>query len=164
MFKIEEKTIHCSRGDAGTINFRLPMVDTKNFIKYVDNNSPANIYWYDYFSKKLYDSNYEESDIDISTLTMVLYEFQVGDIIKFNVYEKRGYDKEPLLTKIIIVETVSDNVDIPLTESDTTFGELINKPTIFWWDISLNEDMTVIGYDEDAAKEFILYPAKGAEE
>lgn len=164
MFKVKNSTIHCSRGDSGTITLRIPITDANDYIKYKDNSTPANEYWYDSVKKKLYDSNYEESSVSLDTLTMVLYEFQVGDIIKLNIYERNGYDKEPLKTKSVTVATAGTSVDISLTEEDTTFSAVVNKPTTYWYDITLNDDQTVVCYNEDGAKEFIVYPAKGDEE
>lgn len=159
MFKIKNSTIHCSRGDGGTVQLKIPIVDANNYIKYKD--ASEKIYWYNTKSKTLYDSNYEKAEVSVDTLSMVLYEFQVGDKVTFNIYEKKGYDKEPLMKKEVIVSKVTDCVDIPLMKEDTTFGEPINKPTTFWYDITLNENMTVVCYNEDGEKEFIEYPAKG---
>lgn len=164
MFKIKGSTIHCSRGDSGTISLKVPYTDVNNYIKYQDSEATPNIYWYDTKNNILYDSNYEESSVSIDTLTMVLYEFQVDDKITFNIYQKGGYDKEPVLSKDIIVETSGDNVDIPLTEEEMTFGKISNKAVTYWYDITLNEDNTVVCYNENGAKEFIQYPAKGDEE
>ena len=165
MFKIKSSTIHCSRGDGGTIALKIPITDVNNYVKYVDNSTPANVYWYDTKKKKLYDSDYEEeTEVTIATLTMVVYQFAVGDVIKINIYEKNGYNKTPLKTKSVTVTTAANSVDIPLSEEDTTFGDISNKPITYWYDITLNDDITVVCYDEDGAKEFILYPAKGDEE
>lgn len=122
MFKINNGTIHCSRGDAGTITLRIP------------NKSGG------------------------------YYTFATGDVIKFQVYNKNGYDAIPLVTKIITVSSPSDSVAIPLNEDDTTFGEIPNRATTYWYDITLNDDQTVVCYNEDGAREFIQYPAKGDEE
>lgn len=159
MFKIKDSTIHCSRGDGGTITLSIPITDVNNRIKY--ENTSGKIYWYDTKSKTLYDSNYEEVNVSLDTLSMVLYEFQAGDKLTFNIYEKNGYNKSPLVTKETIVREKGTSTDISLTAEDTTFGNAVNKPTIFWYDITLNDDMTIIGYDENEAKEFIEYPAKG---
>lgn len=164
MFKIKGSTIHCSRGDSGTISLKVPYTDVNNYIKYQDSEATPNIYWYDAKNNILYDSNYEESSVSIDTLTMVLYEFQVDDKITFNIYLKGGYDKEPVLSKDIIVETSGESVDIPLTEEEMTFGKISNKAVTYWYDITLNEDNTVVCYNENGAKEFIQYPAKGDEE
>lgn len=161
MFRIINSTIHCSRGDSGTINLTIPIVDNNNYIKYTDSNSPANIYWYDADSKKLYDSDYEESTVDINTLTMVKYEFQPTDEIAFKIYERNGYTKAPLKTVVVTVDTAATSIEIPLTKADTTFGNIENKETVFWYDITLNDDSTVVCYNEDGAKEMIIYPAKG---
>lgn len=162
MFKIKDGTIHCSRGERGTILLKIPMVDANNYIKYEDNSKK--IYWYNSKSRKLYDSDYNESEVSLETLTMVLYKFQKSDKVTFNIYERNGYDKTPIVTKDIIVDTTADFVEIPLLEQDTTFGNPVNKPTTFWYDIALNDYMTVVSYNEDGAKEFIEYPAKGDEE
>lgn len=164
MFKIKNSTIHCSRGDSGTITLRIPITDANDYIKYTDSNSPANIYWYDSTKKKLYDSNYEESSVSLETLSIVYYQFVNGDVVKLNIYKRNGYDIEPLKTKSVTVESSGNSVDIPLTEEDTTFGEIVNKATPYWYDITLNNDQTVVCYNEDGAKEFIMYPAKGDDE
>ena len=165
MFKVKDSTIHCSRGDGGTITLKIPITDANNYVKYVDDSTPANVYWYDTKKKKLYDSDYEEeTEVSVDSLSIVLYQFVEGDVIKFNVYERNGYSKAPLITKSITVQSSEYSVDIPLSEEDTTFGKAINKPTTYWYDITLNEDTTVVCYNEDGAKEVIRYPAKGDDE
>ena len=162
MFKIKESTIYCSRGDSGTIMLKIPITDSNDYIKYED--SSQKIYWYDTKSKVLYDEDYNESSVLIDSLNMVCYQFQIGDKITFNINEKNGYGKEPLMTKEVEVTEVSDNVNIVLNENDTTFGNPVNKETIYWYDITLNDSLTVVCYNEDGAKEFIQYPAKGVDE
>lgn len=164
MFKIKESTIHCSRGDSGTISLKIPYVDVNDYIKYEDNEATPNVYWYDSKNEILYDSDYEESSVSLDTLHIVFYQFQVDDKITFNIYNKNGYDAEPILSKDIIVDATAYSVDIPLTEEEMTFGEISNKPVTYWYDITLNEDATVVCYNENGAKEFIQYPAKGDEE
>ena len=162
MFKIQNSTIHCSRGDTGSITLRLPYTDGHNYIQYKDVSD--NVYWYDPVRKILYDDDYEESSVSLATLTEQLYQFQIGDEIKFNIYEKKGYDKTPLLSKTFVVDTADYELTITLTEDDTTFGDIPNKETEYWYDITLNEDLTVVGYDESGAKLFMMYPAKGCDE
>lgn len=162
MFKIKESTIYCSRGDSGTIMLKIPITDSNDYIKYED--SSKEIYWYDTKSKVLYDEGYNESSVLVDSLNMVCYQFQTGDKITFNIYEKNGYGKEPLMTKEVEVTEASDSVNIVLNENDTTFGNPVNKETIYWYDITLNNSLTVVCYNEDGAKEFIVYPAKGVDE
>lgn len=93
-----------------------------------------------------------------------LYQFKVGDKVEFTIFEKKGYDKAPVLNKIININKVSTEVEINLTEEDTTIGEIANKPITYWYEISLNGNDTTNGYDyEEGAAEFILLPAKGGE-
>lgn len=162
MFKIKDSTIHCSRGDGGTIALRIPITDANDYIKYEDTSN--NVYWYDAKNETLYNSDYRNSSVEKSTLSIVYYQFQVGDKITFNIYEKNGYAKDPLKTKEIVVSEETETVNISLTEEDTTFGNPVNKETIYWYDITLNSELTIVCYNEDGPKEFIVYPAKGVDE
>lgn len=162
MFKIENTTIHCSRGDTGAFILKLPITDTQGNIKYEDEEGKT--YWYNEKNNELYDSNYNISNMLIEDLNSVFYKFQKGDKIRFNIYERNGYNKDVVMTKEVKVVKEAESVFVELTEKDTTFGTSVNKPTTFWYDITLNENLTVICYDEDGAKEFIEYPAKGDDE
>lgn len=162
MFKIKNSTIHCSRGDSGAFTLKIPMMDADDNIKYKD--TANNIYWYNTKKDELYDSDYNLSEKSKDNLSIVYYKFQAEDIIKLSIYEKNGYDKEALMTKTINVTEEAESVYIELTEEDTTFGKINNKPVTFWYDITLNDYLTVVCYDEDGAKEFIMYPAKGDDE
>ena len=86
------------------------------------------------------------------------YEFQVGDKVQFRVFEKKNYNNV-FLDKEINIEEITSVIDICLTEKDTSIGEIINKPVTYWYEISLNETQTVVGYDDEGAAELILYPA-----
>lgn len=162
MFKIEGSTIHCSRGDAGTPTLKIPYTDNNDYLEYKDGSD--NVYWYDFEKKILYDEDYEESQTSLDTLTPQYYQFQVGDVVKFNIYDKKGYDKEPMMSKSFEVDTATYELALPLNEEDTTFGEIPNKATTYWYDITLNEDLTIVCFNEEGAREFIMYPAKGDEE
>ena len=107
---------------------------------------------------------------DAGTLNLVIplsedenYEFDVGDKIQFRIFEKKGYDKNIVLEKEIEITEQCENVLISLSEEDTTFGDDINKPVTYWYEIDLNNEQTIIGYSEEGPAELILYPAKGVE-
>jgi hypothetical protein len=164
MLKIKtDGTIHCSRGDAGNISLKIPYMDKNGYYRYKDSDTPVNYYWYDKVNNVLYDDTYTVSQTSLATLTQDMYQFQVGDTIDFVIYEKNGYDRTPMSHKHIEVESTSDSVTIELTGEDTTFGEISNKPTTYWYDITLNDTNTIICYNEDGAREFIIYPAIGEE-
>lgn len=88
------------------------------------------------------------------------YQFEAGDIIKLRIYNKNGYDQNTLLEKESIVSNQNNNVVIELNETDTEFVPKTDKKIVYWYDISLNESTTIIGYDENGPKKFIVYPAK----
>ena len=62
--------------------------------------------------------------------------FEVGEIVKFSVTERKD-EKEVVLQKIIEVDTEGTVVQIPLTSEDTKIGEIINKPVVYWYEISV---------------------------
>src|SRR5574344_767540 len=90
--------------------------------------------------------------------------FEVNDVIRLKVVDKNDMSTI-VLTKDTTVATQGTSVDIELQSTDTRIGELINKPVTYWYEVELNPDgnsNTIIGYDDDGPKEFILYPeAKG---
>ena len=88
------------------------------------------------------------------------YTFQVGDVIRFGVFTAKKYT-EIILQKDVEVLEATTSVDLELDSTDTTIGDIINKPTEYWYEIQLNPDtepQTIIGYDEKGAKIFKLYP------
>lgn len=101
---------------------------------------------------------------DVLNLTLNLtngetpYTFQVGDKLVFSIYKPNQLSGDAILLKEVSVLEASESVDITLTSDETKIGELINKPVDYWYEIELNDQYTVIGYDEDGAKIFKLFP------
>jgi pyridoxine 5'-phosphate synthase PdxJ len=117
MFKIEDETIHITRGDIATIS-----IAAKNG------------------NKK--------------------YTFSQGDLLRFKVTEKNKCDSVKIVKDVLVAEETTE-VDISLTQEDTKIGDIINRPTEYWYEVELNPDtnpQTIIGYDEEGAKIFVLYP------
>lgn len=88
------------------------------------------------------------------------YTFQVGEIIRFNVCEKKNCDNV-VLQKDFPVTAVTQGVDIILDGNDTKIGGVINKPTDYWYEVVLNpfdNPQTIIGYDGEGTRVFRLFP------
>lgn len=88
------------------------------------------------------------------------YTFQVGDIIRLGVFEKKKFSLIKL-QKDVTVQQQGTEVQISLNKEDTTIGDIINTPVDYWYEIQLNPEtnpQTIIGYDENGAKIFRLYP------
>lgn len=88
------------------------------------------------------------------------YTFQKNDMVRFKVFEKKGCDCVMLQRDFIVAEA-TERVEIMLTGKDTKFGELIHKPRDYWYEVELNpltNPQTIIGYDENGAKVFRLFP------
>lgn len=91
------------------------------------------------------------------------YVFQSGDVVRLRVFTKKRHDLVVLM-KDIHVDTEAETVSIPLSNSDTAIGEIINKPVDYWYEVELNPDtapQTIVGYDLKGPKIFKLYPEGG---
>lgn len=90
----------------------------------------------------------------------VPYQFLAGDVVRFTVYVRKDAS-EVVLQKDFPVTEATETVGIYLTEADTKIGDVISKPRDYWYEVVLNpfsEPQTIIGYDEDGAKIFKLFP------
>lgn len=88
------------------------------------------------------------------------YTFQPGELVRFKVFAKKDCE-DVVLEKDFPVTAVTQGVDIILTGDDTKIGDVISKPRDLWYEVELNpldNPMTIIGYDEDGAKVFKLFP------
>ena len=88
------------------------------------------------------------------------YKFQPGDIVRMAIYGRKEADN-CVMQKDFPVEEVTETVFIYLEEEDTKIGESISKHKDYWYEVVLNPDtipQTIIGYDEDGAKIFRLFP------
>lgn len=134
MIAIEDKTIHITRGDITTGKF----------------NRLA-------FYLPVYNAETKEEE---------RYEFQLTDKISFVVLEKKGYTKKEILRKEYTLADLGYTepttvVEIPLTEEDTKKFPLLNKKATYWYDIAVNETLTILGFDDEGAKKIIVYPEGG---
>lgn len=84
--------------------------------------------------------------------------FRQGDIVSFAIYEKKKLDNSPLLYKTFNIEENTNIVDIYLTSEDMKIGEYGNKAVEYWYEIELNDNLTIIGFDREGPKKLILYP------
>ena len=92
------------------------------------------------------------------------YSFEKGDVVRFKVFEKKDC-ADVVLQKDFVLDTNADTVRVALDGADTTIGEVISKPVDYWYEVELNPEtkpQTIIGYDEDGAKVFKLFPEGGA--
>ena len=83
--------------------------------------------------------------------------FEVGKHITFSIVEKKNYNNVIFQKTYTIFEDSNEFV-FTLTKQDTTIGEIISKKVVYWYEIEYDGDQTIIGYDKNKGKEFILYP------
>lgn len=88
------------------------------------------------------------------------YTFKVGDVVRIKVMKRKDCNVV-LLQKDVEVREETQSVNIYLGKNDTKIGDVISKPTNYWYEIELNPNttpQTIVGYDEDGEKLFVLYP------
>lgn len=98
--------------------------------------------------------------VKTETETGEAYIFQAGDVVRFKVFEKKACENV-VLQKDFGIEAETEEVGIYLEEKDTKIGDVISKPVDYWYEVELNpytDPQTIIGYDEDGAKIFKLFP------
>lgn len=86
--------------------------------------------------------------------------FKAGDVVRIKVFAKKNCENV-VLQKDFPVAVETEQVEIVLEKHETKIGEIISKPTDYWYEIELNpftEPQTIVGYDEDGAKIFKLFP------
>lgn len=96
--------------------------------------------------------------LTLSSSTGEPYVFQDGDKVVFSVYNKNKMSDNAVLLKEFVVSGSQQSVEINCTKEDTKLGDLINKPVEYWYEVELNNEYTVIGYDDDGAKILMLFP------
>lgn len=90
----------------------------------------------------------------------VSYVFREGDVVRLSVCAKKDYGTI-VLQKDAYVESETEAVEIHLDSDETRFGDVISKPTEYWYTVELNPDtncQTIVGHTQDGAKVFMLYP------
>ncbi len=91
------------------------------------------------------------------------YIFRPGEVVRITVTEKKA-SESVVLQKDFPITEATESVQILLTGEETKFGEVISKPTDYWYEIELNpfdNPQTILGYDEDGAKIIKLFPEGG---
>ena len=94
------------------------------------------------------------------------HKFQVGDVVRFTVYGKNSADTIYLQNDYPVTEE-TEEVQVYLTKEDTRFGDVISKPTDYWYEVELNPEtvpQTILGYDENGPKVLKLFPEADGKE
>lgn len=99
-------------------------------------------------------------EVSANTTDGELNTFKEGDVVRFQIIEKRKLDNV-ILRKDTVVEQKQNYAEINLLREDTKIGNLESKPVDYWYEIEINPDtnpQTIIGYDNEGPKIFRLYP------
>ena len=113
----DDLTIHCTRGDSGTVYVSAE----KDGLEHV---------------------------------------FKAKDVVRFKVFSKKDCGCV-VLQKDVVVAADTVMVPVYLSGALTKIGDVISKPVDYWYEVELNPytvPETIVGYDDDGAKVFRLYP------
>lgn len=86
------------------------------------------------------------------------YSFEEGDKITFSIYNKGKLNDKAVLLKEVQATPGATSINIYCDSEKTKIGELVNKPIDYWYEIELNNEYTILGYDDEGAKLFKLFP------
>lgn len=99
-------------------------------------------------------------------VTKTPYTFQVGDSIRFKVFEKKNVNNV-ILSKDFEVKIEAEAVDIEMTAKEMKFGEFINKHVDYWYEIELNPDTdktnTIVGYTKELGPAILTLSVEGGD-
>lgn len=90
--------------------------------------------------------------------------FPAGCTVTFAIVPKLGYTEGALLRKTVSVTSDTQEVEFLLTEEDTKIGDMIDKKVKYWYNVVVNDDITIIGSDENGEKVIIIYPEVGEDD
>lgn len=92
------------------------------------------------------------------------YEFKVGDVIRFKIYDREDVNKVYLEKDFTVTEICTEKT-ITMTANEMKIGELSNKPQDYWWEIELNPDTdhthTIVGYEKNSEAIITILPEGG---
>lgn len=109
-----------------------------------------------YKNKTFYVTRMESGEI---TLKNKKSTFNLGDVVEFKIYNENGLDENPLFVKSFeVTESNSNALVLEFLSADTNFAEPANEILTFWYEIILNGDKTIFGFDDNKAKIFYIYP------
>lgn len=90
------------------------------------------------------------------------YVFKPEDVVRMRIFAKKNC--ENVVREFYADARTENSKEVTIRLNDTKIGEVISKPTDYWYEIELNPDtnpQTVIGYDDEGAKVFKLFPEGG---
>lgn len=90
------------------------------------------------------------------------YTFLTTDVITLNVIKPKKYTDGVVFTKDFEITVEGTNQTISLIATDTkAMCPMINEPLTLWYEIVLNDEETLVGYDDDGPKLMKIYPEGG---
>jgi len=94
------------------------------------------------------------------------YIFQLEDVLRFKVFERKNVDNV-FLEKDFKITEISTEVLIELTADEMKIGELIDKPKDYWYEIELNPDtpktQTIVGYEKETGPAILTLLPEGGD-
>jgi hypothetical protein len=88
------------------------------------------------------------------------YTFVETDSVKFAVFEEGSNYENPLMIKYANIDLERNAAVFSFDANDTSFGEAPTERTLYVYEISVEGDQTVLGYDTNKAKKYYQYPAQ----
>lgn len=93
-------------------------------------------------------------------VTIEDYTILSTDVVKMSIFEADSDYASPLTTITGTLDSEHNVSVISFDESTTSFAEPVSERVDYEYEVKLNGDQTVIGYDKKGPKRLIIYPAE----
>lgn len=75
------------------------------------------------------------------------YDFKKYDVLAFAIYNKSGLDEKPIVFEKFTIAEDCSSYTIEIDSDTMKIGEMLNKKKDYWYEISLNDEKTLVGYE-----------------
>lgn len=110
-------------------------------------------------TNQIYTTRGDDLSLDFKISTELgEYTFEPGDVVRIGIYRERKMNQDAVLIKEFKIEESTPICHILISGEDMKLGNLINMPKNYWYEIILNDDLTVVGYSKKSPAILTLLP------
>lgn len=88
----------------------------------------------------------------------VEYDFKKYDTLTFAIYNTRKLDEKPIVFEKFTIDKDCDSYTIEIDSETMKIGDMLNRKKDYWYEISLNDEKTLVGFTDEKPAIFTLLP------
>ncbi len=86
------------------------------------------------------------------------YDFKKYDVISFAIYSARKLNEKPIVFEKFTIDKDCDSYTIEIDFETMKIGNMLNRKKDYWYEISLNDEKTLVGFTDETPAYFTLLP------